>query len=366
MLSQLCFAGAAFTSLASAAQASNISSMWVDEVPSLVRPYAIQHYSAQGYVVGQQIYRFPVTGPSSDYAFTLISTNAPGSSDLGVFPHQHRTHYENFFNLRGRFQLWTEKDGDEETRILIPGDYGAVPENTTHTFQILDPDTEMVGVISPGGFETLFYALASENYTSPSFSPYDPTIEASPTATPDGAFLQVLEGFDVYVQNYTARSDAVDGAAPAGSAWHTGSNALANDSSTPFFVAKDYGPQYLNNQTGSYKVIQPFVTPVQSAGNFTLSTITMARVAVADVTESVYPGHAAFEVLDGQLKVLMGGETLSLLQGDVVFIPGNTSYKYFSDVAYTKVLHISQGADGLDSALIAGGVSWDSPIWPIA
>lgn len=170
----------------------------------------------------------------------------------------------------------------------------------------------------------------------------------------------------MYVQNYTARSDAVDGAAPAGSAWHTGSNALANDSSTPFFVAKDYGPQYLNNQTGSYKVIQPFVTPVQSAGNFTLSTITMARVAVADVTESVYPGHAAFEVLDGQLKVLMGGETLSLLQGDVVFIPGNTSYKYFSDVAYTKVLHISQGADGLDSALIAGGVSWDSPIWPIA
>lgn len=153
MLSQLCFTGAAIASLASVAQASNTSSIWVDDVPSYVRPYAIQHYSAQGYVVGQQIYRFPVTGPSSDYAFTLISTNAPGSSDLGVFPHQHRTHYENFFNLRGRFQLWTEKDGDEETRILIPGDYGAVPENTTHTFQILDPDTEMVGVISPGGFE---------------------------------------------------------------------------------------------------------------------------------------------------------------------------------------------------------------------
>lgn len=213
---------------------------------------------------------------------------------------------------------------------------------------------------------TLFYALASENYTSPSFSPYDPSIEASPTATPDGAFLQVLEGFDVYVQNYTARSDAVNGAAPAGSVWHTGSNALASDSSTPFFVAKDYGPQYLNNQTGSYKVIQPFVTPVQSAGNFTLSTITMARVAIGDVEESVYPGHAAFEVLDGQLKVLMGGETLSLLQGDVVFIPGNTTYKYFSDVAYTKFLHVSQGADGLDSALIAGGASWDSPVWPIA
>jgi mannose-6-phosphate isomerase-like protein (cupin superfamily) len=129
------------------------SSIWVTEVPTHLRPYAIPHYLAGGCVVGQQIYRFPVTGPSSDYAFTLISTNAPGSTELGVLAHTHQIHYENFFNLRGRFQLWTEKDGDENTRVLIPGDYGAVPHNTTHTFQILDPDTEMVGVIQPGGFE---------------------------------------------------------------------------------------------------------------------------------------------------------------------------------------------------------------------
>lgn len=134
------------------AQALN-SSIWVDEVPTYVRPYAIQHYSAGGCVVGQQIYRFPVTGPSSDNAFTLISTNAPGSDSLGVLPHIHEVHYENFFNFRGRFQLWTDKYGDQETRVLTAGDYGAVPHNTTHTFQILDPDTEMVGVIQPGGFE---------------------------------------------------------------------------------------------------------------------------------------------------------------------------------------------------------------------
>lgn len=212
----------------------------------------------------------------------------------------------------------------------------------------------------------LFYALSTGNYKSPTFSPYDPSIEPAPSQTPDDAFNQVLESFDVYTQNYTPRADAVNGAAPAGSTWHTGSNALANDSSTPFFLAKDYGPQYLNNQTGSYRIIQPLVTPVQSGGNFTLSTITMARVAVTDVAESVYPGHSAFEILDGQLKVLISGETLSLLQGDVVFIPGNTTYKFSSDVAYTKVLCISQGADGLDSELIAGGKSWDSPVWPFA
>lgn len=128
------------------------SSIWVTEVPTSVRPYAIKHYSAQGYVVGQQIYRFPVTGPSSDYAFTLISTNAPESKVLGVAPHQHQTHYENFFNLRGRFQLWTEKYGEDESRVFIPGDYGAVPINTTHTFQILDPDTESKSTPKPSSY----------------------------------------------------------------------------------------------------------------------------------------------------------------------------------------------------------------------
>jgi hypothetical protein len=42
---------------------------------------------AGGCVIGQQVYRFPVTGPSSDYVFSLISTNAPGSTSLGVLPH---------------------------------------------------------------------------------------------------------------------------------------------------------------------------------------------------------------------------------------------------------------------------------------
>ena len=99
------------------------------------------------------MYRFLVTGLSSDYDFSLISTNAPGSTSLGVLPHIHEVYYENFFDYRGRFQLWTDKYRDENIRVLGPGDYGAVPYNTTYTFQILDPDTEMVGVIQPGGFE---------------------------------------------------------------------------------------------------------------------------------------------------------------------------------------------------------------------
>lgn len=63
--------------------------------------------------MGSQVYRFPVTGPSSGYAFKLMSTNAPASGSLGVLPHIHQAHYENFFNFKGRFQLWAQKDKNE-------------------------------------------------------------------------------------------------------------------------------------------------------------------------------------------------------------------------------------------------------------
>lgn len=59
----------------------------VTKVPDYVRPYIVRAYTLDGYRVGSQVYRFPVTGPSSDYAFTLISTAAPASTSLGVLPH---------------------------------------------------------------------------------------------------------------------------------------------------------------------------------------------------------------------------------------------------------------------------------------
>lgn len=63
------------------------SNLLVAEVPDHVRPYVVRAYSLAGPLVGPQVYRFPVTGASSGGAFTLISTAAPGSYDLGVLPH---------------------------------------------------------------------------------------------------------------------------------------------------------------------------------------------------------------------------------------------------------------------------------------
>lgn len=68
----------------------------------------------------------------------------------------HERHWENFFCVRGRTQLWVQKDDgsdEQQGRLLYEGDYGAVPINTRHTFQFLEPYTELAVPIQPGGFE---------------------------------------------------------------------------------------------------------------------------------------------------------------------------------------------------------------------
>ncbi|KAI9371147.1 quercetin 2,3-dioxygenase [Aspergillus egyptiacus] len=359
-------------SIAALVHGEPLPDLYVENAPSHPRPYVVPHYAdSHAVAIGSQIYRFTVTGPSSDYAFTLMSTSAPGSSSLGVLPHIHQRHYENFYNLKGRFQLWAEKgESGQQARLLTQGDYGSVPRNTTHTFQILDPDTEMIGAIVPGGFEELFYALGT-NFSSTTNTPYVPSSSnASSTGGGGGndpSVISSLERFDVYAQlDFNPRRDLVNGSAPASTGWHTESNSLGATGS-PYFVANNYGPKYLNSQHGFYQIVQPLVAPAQAQEmNFTMSTITVSRRRHGE-TSPLYRRHAscAFEVVEGLLMLQIGEYPVAMLTtGDVAFIPTDVAYQYWSDVAFTKILYVSSGEQGLDQTLMSEGRPWSYPTFP--
>ncbi|KAJ6023903.1 hypothetical protein N7540_004700 [Penicillium herquei] len=345
-----------------------LEDLFLENAPSSPRPYVIPHYAnSHAVTIDSQLYRFTVTGPSSGYAFTLMSTNAPSSGSLGVLPHIHQEHYENFFAFKGRFQLWAEKDGNEQqARLFTQGDYGSVVRNTTHTFQILDPDTEMAGVIVPGGFEDLFYYLGT-NYTSTTDTPYVPkTYNDSSSSVPDSETMETLESYDVYAQlDFEPRRDLINGTAPINdTTWHDGANDLGS-AGEPYFVANGYGPKYLSSKYG-YQVIQPLVTSTQSQDlNYTLSTISLSYQTKNSPPSYTLDGAAAFEVLEGMLSIQIGEYPLARLNmGDVAFIPANTNFTYYSDVAFTKVLYVSSGTDGVDQQLISGAEDWDFVTFP--
>ncbi|KAB8226835.1 hypothetical protein ETB97_003904 [Aspergillus alliaceus] len=351
------------------AGSQSVSDLFLENAPSSPRPYIIPHYAnSHAVTVGSQLYRFTVTGPSSDYAFTLMSTSAPSSGSLGVLPHIHRTHYENFFNFKGRFQLWAQYGEEEQqARLLTQGDYGSVPRKTTHTFQILDPDTEMVGVVVPGGFEDLFYALG-QNYTSATKTPYVPQATNDSSATgPDDSGISGLKSFDVYAElDFEPRRDLVNGSAPSDEGWHTESASLG-EPGRPYFIANNYGPKYLNSKHGAYQIVQPLVTNAQAQDtNFTMATLILSRQRASSSAPTwTATGATAFEVLEGSIQVQIGDYPATWLEmGDVAFVPATVEYRYWTEGSYAKVLSVNAGRDGLNEQLISEGKEWGYPTFP--
>ncbi|GJC96581.1 Quercetin-dioxygenase [Colletotrichum higginsianum IMI 349063] len=341
----------------------------LDQAPDVSQPYVLRKGSGRAVAVGAQVYRFSVTGNSSAGAFTLMQTNAPDSSELGVLPHIHKTHYENFYCTKGQIQLWAKtNDTDEQARVLTPGDYGAVPQDTVHTFQITDPDTQLTGVIQPGGFEQLFIAIANSEFNSSTGAEFVPAaVNGSSGSNPE--LISALEAFDVYAQlDFNPRRDLVNGSAGGDEdAWHTAANPLAPDAVTPNFIAKNRGPKYLNADGGVYHLVAPFATADQTASNFTMGTVTLSPLlSNQTANEANLTQPLAFQLEEGALNIAVDGyDAVTLIQGDVVFIPAHTPFTYNALAAFTKFLYVSGGGDGFDYQLLQRAVPWEYATYPV-
>ncbi|KAL0933733.1 quercetin 2,3-dioxygenase [Colletotrichum truncatum] len=300
-----------------AQSAGTEESLVLEQAPEVLRPYVLRKGSGQAVSVGQQVYRLSVTGNSSAGAFSLLQTNAPDSKHLGVLPHVHKLHFENFYCTKGRFQVWTKTNDTEQARILYQGDYAAVPQNTIHTFQILDPDSQGTGVIYPGGFERLFLSVSEQPYLSSAGSPYTPATaenSAGEQLNPDA--IATWATYDVHAHlEFTPRRDLVNGSAGGSGYWHDGPNFLGPDSKTPNFIAKGYGPKYLNTDGGVYRIITPFATKNQTDGKFSQGTVTMSpKLSNQTAIHANLKQHVAFQLEEGSLVVnVTGYETSTLI-----------------------------------------------------
>lgn len=186
------------------------------------------------------------------------------------------------------------------------------------------------------------------------------------SSSPDASVISSLQKFDVYAKlDFEPRPDLVNGTAPIDdSEWHTGANALGRPAK-PYFLANGYGPKYLSSRFG-YQVVQPFVTSRQAQDtNYTLSTISLSRQTKDHAPVYTLDGAAAFEVIEGVLQIQIGEYPVAtLFTGDVAFIPPRVSFTYYTEVAFTKVLYVSSGSNGVDSQLIKGGKSWNWVTFP--
>ncbi|GAB1315553.1 hypothetical protein MFIFM68171_05763 [Madurella fahalii] len=115
--------------------------------------------------------------------------------------------------------------------------------------------------------------------------------------------------------------------------------------SAPIWVAKNYGPKFLNREDGRYQIITPFVTGRQTNNTFSQGTITLS--SFIDGAEHQAPVlissvATAFMMEEGQLEVTVDGyDPVSLIDGDVVFIPTSTSFSYTATAEFTKFMYVT-------------------------
>ncbi|KND87024.1 Quercetin 2,3-dioxygenase [Tolypocladium ophioglossoides CBS 100239] len=277
------------------------------------------------------------TANSSDGTFSLVQHNGKDSGWTSARPHTHRLTHEHFYCARGRVELWGQKNAT----------------NATDEARLTDPDTQLTHIFHPGGFEYLFDVFSlGEFETSAISSPY---IVIPADAQPSGPLTPELDVLFAGLDLYAAPEEALK--------WHNGANTLPNDPTEPYFVAKDYGPKYLNSDNG-YKVIRPLATPEQATGGTIIMSPKLPNQSSSNAT---LPHHFALQMEDGQLVLSVNGyDSVSLLQGDVTFIPSGIPFTYHSTVPFTKFMYMNARAEGLDNQLLKKSVNWDFPAYPNA
>lgn len=367
----------ALASLPGVESKSNCSkTIVVERAPDFVRPYVLPRFYGHAIMLTKtQTITFSITANSSGGAFSLVQHNGKVTNWLNARPHTHKATHEHFYCSRGRVELWTKKnapDGHHEARVASPGDYGNVPPGTIHTFQLIDPDTQLTHAFHPGGFEKLFDFVTLGQFESDAHAAYVPDpIDEQPFGpmTPNlTAAYEPLDLFAVPENEFIPRRDFVNGtASDEGLNWHNGTNELPTDPTMPYFVANNYGPKFLNTDSG-YKVIQPISTLDNShTRNFTMGTIILSKKQDNETEPHVtLTNHLGIQMDDGQLVLSVEGyKTTHLLQGDVAFIPAGTPFRYHATVPMTKFLYLNAGPEGLEYELLNRSMPWGFPSYPV-
>lgn len=122
-------------------------SILVDAAPDDVRPYVLPRFKGRAIkLTPSDIIRFAITANSSGGAFSMVQHNGKTSGWTVARPHTHEHVHEHFYCQRGRAELWAQKNvtgASHEARVASAGDYGSVPPGTIHTFQLVDPDSQL-------------------------------------------------------------------------------------------------------------------------------------------------------------------------------------------------------------------------------
>lgn len=158
--------------------------------PEPGRPYVIEKGEGDRAHLFGDLVTVYAGGEQTEGTFNFFTVEGPKGDIIPA--HLHTDTYEVFYVTSGAVRLFVEDtEGEQQEKLLTPGDFGFVPKNCPHAYRIERHHSRVVGVAAgPGGtFERFFETLGAP--TTGLGLPREPVVP-----TPD-RFAAVPERYDV-------------------------------------------------------------------------------------------------------------------------------------------------------------------------
>jgi len=306
-------------------------------LPAGCVPYVLRAGDSATSVVFGQAVRIQAGEAQTNGAFTICTVMGPKADPIPQ--HFHQEEHDTFVCLRGQLQLWT----DEESRVLTRGGFGNVPPGVKHGYALRDHHTELVGLISPGGFERFFaetgWSFDASGYPIRDDNPPSPELLAA-----------VGKKYDVHVlpDAHYVEASSSDG-----------------DTVLPGKAV----PYYLRPGAGERRVFGTIMATAmcrsaETDGRFGMCTLEGGCGATA---HRIAHGkeHTVLFVMDGVIDLTLGDEAYQLYPGDTASIPAGTPYGLCMTGGDNRILVFSE-SDVMWRLYDGCGTVWDAEIYPDA
>ncbi len=270
--------------------------MKINELPGTPSPYKLEAGEGMRYVLGQHL--ATVIARAEDLGVDMAGSILTGAKGAHFPLHKHQSTHEAMFVLEGSLSFTL----GEQIYHLHAGDYVNIPPGTPHTFTYLDHHGKLVAWTFGGNANSIYSALG-EAYEGTVYSESSADVDwGRPLESVDVEFLDHLEAI-------AAPSTAKLDEAPAGA--------------VPFVLAGGEGERMLAGEQ--------MYTLMGLAHN---SNGLFHSLMTEGPKGPMIPPHMhertceTFFCLSGGLDLMVGGEKVSLLAGDFLYVPAGTPHAF--------------------------------------
>ncbi len=131
---------------------------WTGVLPGEPKPYVLRRGEGETAMLFRDLFTVLLSGDETENQFGIITADSPAGDVIPT--HSHNATHETFYVIEGKVKLFYEDaEGQKQSSLLAPGDFGYVPAGFAHAYQIVE-DARMMGTLS-GGFERFFQHMGT-------------------------------------------------------------------------------------------------------------------------------------------------------------------------------------------------------------